>query len=366
MAELPKSAAGTDEFENPSNLHLDFHNPRAHDQAFESEEEVISYLVDHADVGELIQSIMSSGWLDYEPLIVFADDNIVLEGNRRLAALRILKDSGLRSRLKIELDEEPRDDAFPEAVRIRRVPTRSAARDFIGFKHINGPFKWDALAKAKYAAEWYEEGGDIKHISRRLGDGHNTVVRLVNGWKVLNQSLAQGFDLDQTTKKSFRFSHLYTGLSRPNVRRYLGLPADDIAAVLESKPVSEAKVDNLKTFMSWLYGQRNEPAIIRSQNPDLNKLVDVLGNETAQIMLETDRDLDAAYGQVEDKGLQFSQALMSAIRQAEDALRLVGNYDGRADLMSAGDNLRRTVAALHGVMRQSKEKAESGDDTDAD
>lgn len=366
MAELPKSAAEPDEFENLSNLRLDFRNPRAHDQAFETEEEVIGYLVDNADVEELVQSIMSSGWLDYEPLIVLADDNVVLEGNRRLAALRIIEDSGLRSSLKIELDGEPGEAALPKVVRIRRVPTRSAARDFIGFKHINGPCKWDALAKAKYAAEWYEEGGDIKNISRRLGDGHNTVVRLVNGWKVLNQSLAHGFDLNQTTRKSFPFSHLYTGLSRPNVRRYLGLPADDISAVLGSNPVPEDTADRLKTFMSWLYGQRNEPTVIRRQNPDLNKLVDVLGNETAQIMLETNRDLDAAYDQVEDKGLKFSQALMNTIRQAEDALRLVGNYDGRPDLMNAGDNLRRTVVSLHGAMRLAKENAEAGNDTDAD
>ncbi len=364
MAQIPESPVATDNFENPTNLHLDLRNPRAPDETFESEDEVIDYLVDHADVEELIQSILNSGWLDYEPLILLADDNVVLEGNRRLAALRILADSELRSRLRITLDKEPEADALPAAIRVQRVPSRSAARDYIGFKHINGPFKWDALAKAKYAAEWYEEGGDIKQISRRLGDGHNTVVRLVNGWKVLNQSLGSGFDLEQTTKKSFPFSHLYTGLSRPNVRRYLGLPDDDISAVLSSDPIPEDNLGHLKTFMSWLYGQRNEPAVIRSQNPDLNKLVDVLGNETARIMLEANRDLDAAYGQVEDKQLQFSKALMNTIKQAEDAMSLVGNYDGRADLMNAGDNLRRTVLSLHAAMRRAKEITEAGNDTD--
>ena len=222
------------------------------------------------------------------------------------------------------------------------------------------------MAKAKYAADWYNDGGDIKHISRRLGDGHNTIVRLVNGWLVLNQIVDKGFDPNQTTRKSFPFSHLYTGLARPNVRRYLGLPTDDIATVLELDPVSEAHIDHLKTFMSWLYGQKNEPAIIRRQNPDLNHLVAVLGNEPARIMLETDRNLDAAYSQVEDKGLRFSQALMKTIGQAEEAARFVANYAGRADLMSAGDNLRRTVLSLHRAMRQAKDIAEAGNDTDAD
>ena len=117
--------------------------------------------------------------------------------------------------------------------------------------------------------------------------------------------------------------------------------------------------------MSWLYGQKNEPSIISSQNPDLNRLVEVLGNETARTMLEASRDLSVAYSQVEDKTLQFSRSLMLTIKQAEDTLKLVGNYDGRADLMSAGDNLRRTVLSLHGAMKAARDRAEEGDAGDA-
>ena len=82
--------------------------------------------------------------------------------------------------------------------------------------------------------------------------------------------------------------------------------------------------------------------------------------------LESTRDLDAAYDQIEDKDLKFSQSLMSAIRDAEDTLRLVPYYDGRADLMSAGANLRRTVYTLYDAIRRAYERAEAGDDPDAD
>ena len=365
MTDTPSPPQVKDEFESPSNLHLDLMNPRIPDEAFESEDAVLEYLVDHADVDELVQSILSSGWLDYEPLIVLDSGNIVLEGNRRLAALRIISDKALRDRLKIELPSLPSSASLPAHVRIRRVTSRNEARDFIGFKHINGPFKWDALAKAKYAAEWFHEGGDITQISRRLGDNHNTVTRLVNGWNVLHQSLALGFDRDNTTKRSFPFSHLYTALARPNVRRYLGLPDDDISSILPKDPVPKDKTDELQRFMSWLYGQKSEPSVIASQNPDLNRLVEVLGNDTARTMLEATRDLNVAYGQVEDKTLQFSRTLMLTIKQAEDTLKLVSNYDGRGDLMSAGDNLRRTVLTLHTAMKAARDRAEEGDAGDA-
>lgn len=115
-----------DEFENPADLHLDLKNPRMTDGAFENEDDMLEYLVDHTDVDELLQSILNSGWLDYEPLIVAGD--IVPEGNRRLAALRILSNETLRERLRIDLPFEPNSGALPESVRVRRVGTRSVER----------------------------------------------------------------------------------------------------------------------------------------------------------------------------------------------------------------------------------------------
>ena len=84
---------------------------------------------------------------------------------------------------------------------------------------------------------------------------------------MLHQSTAQGFEREVTTKKSFWFSHLYTALARPNVRKYLGLPEDDIASCFKLNPVPQERTHELQHFMSWLYGQRNEPSVIGSQNP---------------------------------------------------------------------------------------------------
>ena len=366
MIDNAKSPVSGDVFARPADLHLDLMNPRVTDDPFEDEREVLEYLVDHADVDELVQSILSSGWLDYEPLIVLGNGNVVLEGNRRLAALRILSDPSLREDLRIALPAEPGPDALPERIRVHPVESRRAARDFIGFKHVNGPFKWDSLSKAKYAADWLNESGDIGQISRRLGDNHNTVVRLVNGWRVLRQSTDAGFDRAETTRRSFPFSHLYTALARPNVRLYLGLPEGGGSEALPTDPVSPTKLENLRRLMSWLYGQKNEPAVIARQNPNLNQLVEVLGNDAARTMLEASRDLEAAYGEVGDKTLRFEHALMLAVKQAEDTLKLVGHYDGRADIMSSGDNLRRTVLSLHGAMKEARERAEAGDADDAD
>jgi hypothetical protein len=339
--------------EEPKELRFDLRNPRSPDDAFGDEAEILAYLIEHADVDELVQSILSAGWMDYEPLIVQVPGDVVLEGNRRLAALRLIEDASLRAKLKYVLPDVPNPKPLPQFIRVKDVKDRNEARAFIGFKHINGPFKWDALAKAKFAAEWLFEGNaELATVSRTLGDNHNTVRRLVNGWSVLQQALSNGFRRDQTTRKSFPFSHLYTALARPNIRAFLGLLSDDPTTVLGKNPVPTDYLPQLREVMSWLYGQRGEPSVVLSQNPDLNRLVDVLGSTGARAMLQGTRSLDRAYEVIEDKGQRFGQALMATIRQCEEALRLVANFDRDATLMSAGDNLVKTSRALRDQMRR--------------
>jgi hypothetical protein len=72
---------------DPSTLHFDLHNPRMADLVFETEDQVIQHLIEQYDVEQLVLSILTAGWLDYEPLIVEDGTQMVIEGNRRLAAL---------------------------------------------------------------------------------------------------------------------------------------------------------------------------------------------------------------------------------------------------------------------------------------
>lgn len=349
------------DFLAPIDLHFDRENPRFVDLGFTDEADIVRELYEQADVDELIQSILSAGYIDFEPLIVLRDGNIVLEGNRRLAALRLIADEGLRRKLKIGLPtiEEPK--SLPETVRVLLVEHRDAARSFIGFKHINGPFKWDALAKAKYAAQWYESGGDIGTISRTLGDNHNTVRRLVNGWFALQQALRDGFDLTQISKKSFAFSHLYTALTRPAVREYLGLTSEDLSSPPQTSPVSVEKRNELQQLMSWLYGQehKGEPTIIQSQNPNLNELSKVLAHPEAKAMLMARRDLRIAHERVEPASARFEEALMTAAKQCEDVLGLAGAYNGELTLLKVAEGMQRTARALVTTMREQQDGGDS-------
>jgi hypothetical protein len=279
-----------------------------------------------------------------------------------LAALRLLTNEATRTRLNYKLPNEGSIPNLPNEVRVRWVANRNEARAFIAFKHINGPFKWDALAKAKYAAQWLDDGEAIEGVSKQIGDTHKTVLRLVNGWRVLEQATKEGFDVDDITATRFNFSHLYTALARPNTRTFIGLP-EDPNVLLAKNPIPKGNTNDLEQLMGWLFGQSKQGRqhVIKSQNPDLNRLVKILGNKRARSVLASTKDFVRSFEVVEPASARFEESLIGAANIAEKALGLVSHYDPpkQATLMNTMKNLADTVRALRDQMRK---KAEGNDD----
>ena len=284
---------------------------------------------------------------------------MVLEGNRRLAALRLLSDAEVRNRLNYLLPRAGENSEIPIEIRVRVVADRKEARNFIAFKHINGPAKWDALAKARYSKDWLSDGSTIDSVADAVGDNHNTVLRLVNGLTILEQAVQSGFDKFDITAKSFNFSHLYTALARPAVRAFLQLP-DDVAEVLPEKPVPVAALDNLGKLMGLLYGQAKQGLehVVRSQNPDLGKLVRILTVPRAMKILEEDRSLRLAFEEVEPASNRFEDSLRDAALISERTLGLVSHFNPATQLVliDTVDKLASSVRLLRNEMRDRVKK----------
>lgn len=334
-----------------SELKLDPRNPRLPDEVFGSEDETIAELVANADLEELVQSIGNAGWLNFEPPIVERDSNIVVEGNRRLAALRVLADEDLARKVGVVLPSPVHDDARPTEIEVNIVVDRRAARDFIGFKHVNGAQRWDSYAKARFATQWLDEGDDIADISRRLGDNHNTVGRLVNGIRILDQAeSSHRFARSRMPKKRFYFSHLYTALHTLPAREFLGLdePSDQ---VLDASPVPKERLPQLQELMTWIYGQDDSPPVVKTQNPDLGRLVRVLASEKGLRQLRVTESLDRAFEEIEDKAKVFREAFYKAQDAVAHVVRLSGRYDPRDELLDDANELLHQMRTLVASMK---------------
>ncbi len=345
-------------------LDFDPNNPRLIEQGLKkpTDAQIVQALADNADLSEIVQSIAANGYIDIEPLIVQRDKNrfVVLEGNRRLAAIRVIQNPELARAAGIAVPKITKvvRDSLDE-VTVYAVSDPDQARDFIGFKHINGPHKWDAHAKGRFAADWYRKekknGITLEDIAQRLGDRHDTVVRLVSGIYVLDQAEKEKvFSIDDRYPgRKFAFSHLYTALTRPGYRDFLGLPDEWRSEDPKPNPVPKDRVDNLEKVMLWLYGSKADDIepVITSQNPHIKQLGAVLQDARARTMLISRNNLGEAHQQLEPKGARFELALLNAKQEAENALSQVIGFDtSDTTLLEAAAELEQTSTVLHATM----------------
>ena len=353
-------------------LRLDRMNPRLVGEAEEaSDEAIIARLYRSAELGELLQSMSANGYLDIEPLIVIDDAEssglIVLEGNRRLAALRLLREADLIARIwsseKLRVKVPPVDVALRATfsrVSVYPVASRERARSFIGFKHINGPAKWDAYAKGKFAADWYKSGRPdgltLEQIAGSIGDRHDTIKRMVFAIYVLEQAQrADLFDRQDRNTRKFNFSHLYTALSRRQYMDYLELGRTWARYDPKPNPVPVERLGNLQRLLVWIYGSKSndELPVVQSQNPDIKRLGEVLAHTEARLLLETTHNLDRAHESTEEIDKKFTGSLFrarDAIRDTSGALRA---YDGRdKSLLDVAEDVKEQSDSVYVSMER--------------
>ena len=357
-----------------SKLKLDYKNPRLIHQSVEATNEaIITRLYRDAQLDELLDSISSNGYLDIEPLIAIQDAEseklVVLEGNRRLAALCLLRDPELVKRIrkkeklsiKIPTIEKVLKNTFEE-VSVYCVGSREDARSFIGFKHVNGPAKWDSYAKARFAAEWYKQPqeGDLSKIAKAIGDGHETIKRMVSAIYVLDQAQENElFDIDDRFTPKLNFSHLYTALSRASYMKYLGLDPKWGRYDPEPNPLSSDKLNNLKQLLVWIYGSKQDKIqpVIQSQNPDVKRLGEVLETAEALHILETSGVLDRAHAATEPVDIRFIDSLLRARSAINDTAASLRAYDGHdSSLLDVAADVKETAGVVHQRMLEKNQK----------
>ena len=353
-------------------LILDHRNPRLISVDGETDDiEIIAQLYRAEDLAELLQSIAANGYLDIEPLIVLKEEEnlVVLEGNRRLAAIMLLREPDLsarvsdaaRIRISVPNIAPPYYDTLHQ-VSVYRVASREDARSFIGFKHINGAAKWESYAKAKFAADWYREGDvTLTEIAGRVGDKHDTVKRMVNAIYVLEQAQrASIFSLDNRTSSRFNFSHLYTALSRAPYMHFLRLGAAWSRYDPNPNPIPEESLERLSEVLKWLFGSREDDLlpVVQSQNPDIKHLGEVLASDEALTVLRATNSLLEAHASTQPADRKFSEALLRTRREIREASNSLRGFDGRdTTLVDIAEDISETAQTIHDRMKKKMREA---------
>ena len=342
-----------------SKLSFDPKNPRLPE--FEltddsTESEIMQVLWYAMDVRELVLSIAASGFFNHEPLIVSRENgkNVVIEGNRRLAAVRIL--------LAPEEFEFPPADipeiTAQEKQNLSELPvvfsTRGDSWRYLGFKHVNGPAKWSSYAKAQYIADVHRRFDvRLEDIAKQIGDTHRTVQRLYRGLMVIEQAeRMQVFSRDDRWRNHFSFSHLYTGLSYSGICDFIGLQSDSWD---ESDPVPAERKTELGELFLWMYGSKKQerPPVVVTQNPHLRQLELVLSSKESVAALRANNDLASAFEQSRPASTVFEESLFAAKRDLQRARGMLSTgYDGSERLLSVADAVADLANDLYEEMHR--------------
>lgn len=346
---------------NVSELAFDFQNPRLVEFDLTpkaTDAEIIELLWEAMDVREVALSIVASGFFRHEPLIVARenDRNVVIEGNRRLAAVKILLNPTVIDELNVALpaiDQSAKDD-------LKTLPclisTRKESWQYIGFKHVNGPAKWGSYAKSQYIADVHRNFKiPLADIAQQIGDTHRTVQRLYRGLMVIEQAeQLRVFNRENRWYRHFSFSHLYTGLDYPGISSYIGLR---LANDEDPEPVPPEKKDELRQLCLWLYGNGKEqiPPVIQSQNPHLRQLDAVLSDRGATADLRRNGNLAYAFESSRPATNRFEESLLAARENLQKAHSMLSEgYDASEELLRTAGTVANLADDLYREMERKR------------
>ena len=160
-----------------TSLHLDSKNPRlGRETSVRAPREIIQYLFEHDKALEVAESIAYRGYFPNEPLLIIEEGGryVVVEGNRRLAALKALREPGLlEGPLERQVERLARRISDLQAIAkipVTIAPHRRATDRQIAGRHIGAPvLAWQAENRASFILEKLEEGYDNDELRDDLG-----------------------------------------------------------------------------------------------------------------------------------------------------------------------------------------------------
>ncbi|MDZ7750900.1 MAG: hypothetical protein U5S82_04410 [Gammaproteobacteria bacterium] len=160
-----------------TSLHLDHKNPRlGRESSGKAPRELMQFLFDHDKAIEVARSIAKHGFFVTEPLLVVREEDrlIVVEGNRRLAALKALREPGLLEgtphrqvdRLRRQIDDINTLVKVPVVI----APSRRATDRQVAARHAEtAVLSWTKENRSSFILDKLQEGYTNGQIRDRLG-----------------------------------------------------------------------------------------------------------------------------------------------------------------------------------------------------
>jgi len=319
-----------------------------------AQDKVLGYMIEQVLDELALSYIESDGFWSQEALLaveepIYGESRlVVVEGNRRLAALKCLKkaieDASTRGKWK-RIAESAQEkgpeflDKLFSRVPVLRVASREDVDEFLGFRHVTGIKQWAPAEKAQFINMLLQDRGyTYIEVTRKIGSKIPAVRKSYIAYRLLLQ-IESTLDSDELPSEQLeeRFSLLYSSLSNPSVQAFLGISMD-LTVEEANVPIKPENIDKLKFVVRCLYGNRKDKKPIVSDTRYITEFGKILeSREAIDYILKAKRpDFHIAY----DLAGGSEQDIEEMIYEASVAIRSIL---GRVHLHKKSDSIRKAV-----------------------
>lgn len=291
---------------------------------------------------ELVDSFArAGGFWTQDALIVTAEPPVeneeqkylVIEGNRRVAALKLLYGAlakeidpphWLAQRLEA-FHPDLEDDIFA-SLPVLIADSRDDVAAYLGFRHVTGIKQWRPAEKAEFITNLVDQyGHTYRDVAREIGSRSDTVRQNYTAFKMLLQmEEIENFDWSEVEE---RFSLLFLSLRSEGTREFLGVELVGEKPA-HAQPIPPEKKESTKEFVGWLFGTKEERPIVKDSR-NVDKFGEILGEPRAVDYLRSTPkpEFETAYSLTESADLVI-EPLTDAARNIRLAL---SEIEPRAD-----------------------------------
>ena len=371
------------DWEPIGNLLLDPENPRLPEVLQgKSQKDILRYIARNEAVEDLMSAIGRNGFFAGEPLVVYRNTSDpkgklrVIEGNRRLASVLLLRDPALyaeRRSLKEIADESPKANK-PDELPTIRVDERNDALPYLGSRHIVGVKSWEPLQKARYMYQLFSATKSnsapserYRDVASRIGSGNRRdyIKKNLDALAVFDEMKRSDFYGDEETDESnFSFGVLYTALAAKPIAGYVGVikydPKHDTVKQ-EADPIvnrGALKKDRIKDFYRWCFQRDEEGRTVLGESRNIPRLAAVLKSEKAVAILRSTLNLDLAYEKSGGVADELEGALARALKELRYSNSIVANSDYRATVDELAGQVRQQATQVVQAIKAKKEPSE--------
>lgn len=339
---------------------LDPKNPRLGRHFVDSkptQDKILKTMLDDWGLEEIGTSFLESGFWTQEALVVVNEPlrgkvrMVVVEGNRRLAALKLLHGAHTQYELPSRWKEIIKSSSAKKMAILKDIPyvvadNRKEVQSYLGFRHVSGIKEWDPAEKAEFIARLVDdENLSYDQVRRRIGSKTQTVRQNYIAYRILRQMESQS-DKISIPHVEKRFSILYLSLRTNGAKEYLNI---DVHADPKSAkhPIPKSHRKNLESFALWLFGNdKQEPIVVDSRQVD--RFGTVLESSKAIAYLERtgSPSFDVAYRYAGGDESETTKHIDRAADEIEEALGTVHHHKGSKRLLNATIRLTQDVNRL--------------------